>query len=112
MAEYVLVFFVVMGVATAMTIYFKRAIQARVYDARNTMLNMVVQRTKGYYTGNIQIGYEPYYSNTASVVVRSENTRREVLPSPGLPSGIFNKTIDETTAVQTHGETAAPRDAN
>jgi hypothetical protein len=95
---------------TAMTIYFKRAIQARIYDARNTMLNMVLNRTQGYYAGNVQIGYEPYYSNTASTVVRQENTRIDLLP--GGTTGIFNKTIDEMTTIRTQSETAAPKDAN
>lgn len=112
MGEYVLVFFVVIGMATAMTIYFKRGVQARIFDARNAMLNMVLNRTQGYYTGDVQIGYEPYYGNTVSTVTRREDTRTELLPSPGLTSGTFRKTIDETTAAQTRSETAAPRDAN
>src|SRR3989338_9576767 len=73
MGEYVLVFFLAIGMATAMTIYFKRGVQARIFDARNAMLNIVVNRTAGYYTGNIQIGYEPYYGNTVSTVSRREN---------------------------------------
>ena len=60
---------------TAMTIYFKRGVQARIHDARNAMLNIVVNRTAGYYTGNIQIGYEPYYASTESAVA-GENTRK------------------------------------
>jgi hypothetical protein len=36
----------------------------------------------------------------------------ELLPMPGLTSGLFHKTINETTAVQTQSETAPPKDAN
>ncbi len=93
-----------------MTIYLKRAIQARIFDARNTMLNMVLNRTQGYYGGNIQIGYEPYYGNTESTVVRQEDTRTNLLP--GGTTGIFNKTIDEMTTIRTQSTTAAPKDAN
>lgn len=110
MGEYVLVFFLVIGMVTAMTIYFKRAVQARIFDARNTMLNMVLNRTQGYFTGNIQIGYEPYYANTLSTVVRQEDTTTNLLP--GATTGIFRKKLDEVTAVQTTSTTAPPKDAN
>lgn len=110
MGEYVLVFLLAIGMVTAMTVYFKRAIQARMFDARNTMLNMVLNRTQGYYSGNIQIGYEPYYGNTVSIVARRQNATTNLLP--GGTTGNFIKTIDETTAIQTQSETAAPRDAN
>lgn len=110
MGEYVLVFFVVIGMATVMTIYFKRALQARIFDARNTMLNTVLNRTQGYYTGNILIGYEPYYGNTVSTIIRQENTTTNLLP--GATTGIFRKGIDETTAVQTQSQTAPPKDAD
>ena len=109
MGEYVLVFFVVIGMATAMTIYFKRAVQARVFEARNAMLNMVLNRTQGYYTGDVQIGYEPYYGNTISTTARRENAATELLP--GATTGIFRKTFDDVTAVQTQSQTAPPGDA-
>ena len=38
MGEYMLVIFVAVGTIVAMTVYFKRAWQARVFDARNYML--------------------------------------------------------------------------
>ncbi len=113
MGEYVLNFFVAIGMVTAMTIYFKRAIQARMFDARNTMFNMIANRVQNYYSGNtIFFQYEPYYGNTVSTVARQENAATNLLPSPGLSSGIFRKTIDETTSIQTQSETAPPRDAN
>jgi len=110
MGEYVLVFFVAIGMVTAMTIYFKRAVQARIYDARNTMLDIVVNRTQGYYSGNIYAEYEPYYGSTVSTVVRGENATTKLLP--GATTGIFSKTFDEVTAAETYSETAPPRGAN
>ena len=109
MAEYVLVFFVVIGMATVMTVYFKRVVQARMHDARNAMLNMVLNRTVGYYTGDIQIGYEPYYGNTISTIARRGNATANLLP--GATTGIFRKTFDEVTAIETRSETAPPKDA-
>ncbi|MBI5415884.1 MAG: hypothetical protein HZA29_03615 [Candidatus Omnitrophica bacterium] len=109
MGEYVLVLFVVVGMVTAMTIYFKRAVQARIVGARDKMFNIVLNRTAGYYTGSIYREYEPYYANTESSAARSEDTRTELLP--GATTGIFRKTLDEVTAVQTRSETAPPKDA-
>ena len=108
--EYVLVFFLAIGMVTAMTIYFKRAVQARIHDARDAMLNIVINRSAGYFSDDIQIEYEPYYGNTVSTVVRRENTTTNLLP--GATTGIFRKTSDEVTAVQTRSETAPPKDAN
>ena len=110
MGEYVLTFFLVVGAVTAMTIYFKRTVQARMFGARNMMLNVVLNRTQGYYTGDILIAYEPYYANTASTVVHSSDTTTNLLP--GTTTGVFQKTTDEITAVQTQSETAPPKDAN
>lgn len=110
--EYVLVFFLVVGMMTAMTVYFKRAVQARIYDARNTMLNMVLIRAKktGYYPGNLQTEYEPYYdANRVSTIVRKVNMQTKLLP--GASSGIFRKVSDEITAVQVESETAPPKEA-
>lgn len=109
MGEYVLMFLLVVGMVTAMTIYFKRTVQARMFDARNTMFNMVIDRSDGYYNGDLQLGYEPYYGNTDSIVNRRENTTRRLLP--GKTTGIFQKTIDDTITIQTQSETAPPRDA-
>lgn len=111
MGEYVLVFLVVMGMITAMTVYFKRAVQARIFDARNSMINTVVNLAGDYYDGVfLRREYEPYYGNTVSAVVRQENTTRGLLP--GATTGIFRKTIDDRTAIETRSETAPPRDAN
>ena len=111
MGEYALLLLLVMGMIMAMTVYFKRGIQARIYDARNSMMNTVANRAGDYY-GNIllQGEYEPYYGRTDSMVVRQENTGINLLP--GNSTGIFHKTVDGTTAILTQSETAPPREAN
>lgn len=111
MGEYVLVFFLAAGMVTAMTIYFKRAVQARIYNARNSMINTVANLAGDYYDNIfLQREYEPYYISTASMVMRYENAEINLLP--GGSTGIFRKTIDETTAVLTQSETAPPKDAD
>lgn len=109
-SEYVLGFFLVVAVVTAMTMYFKRAVQANIRGARTAMLRTVVNRTGSYFTGEIMGGYEPYYVNTDSIVSRDADDRTELLE--GATTGIFRKTIDESTIIQTQSETAAPKDAN
>ena len=110
MGEYVLVFFLAIGMVTAMTIYFKRGVQARIHDARDAMFNIVVNRVAGYYsTGDEPLEYEPYYADTESRVARREDTTTNLLP--GATTGIFRKTFDEVTAVETFSETAPPGDA-
>lgn len=108
MGEYVLVIFMVLAVIVAMTVYFKRAIQARLHDARDYMVNDVRQRTVGSYSGELYLHYEPYYTNTIATVARDASSTTLILP--GASSGIFRKVIDETTSVQVNSETAPPRD--
>ena len=111
MGEYVLVFLLVMGMITAMTVYFKRTLQARMFDARNSMMITVANRAGDYYDNVfLQREYEPYYGSTDSMVMRQENAGINLLP--GGTTGIFRKTVNETTAVRTESQTAAPREAN
>jgi len=112
--EYLLVFFLVVGMLTAMSIYFKRAVQARVFGARKTMRNIVIQRADGFYTEDledvIRRGYEPYYAETNSTVWRRSDTRTDL--TAGGTTGIFSKTIDESTTAITRSETAPPKSAD
>ena len=108
MGEYVLVIFLVMAVLTAMTVYFRRALQARIHDARDYMIGEVRVRTAGVYNGNLYKEYEPYYGNTAARVFRSMDDEIRVLP--GGSSGIFQKIYDGTVSVQVNSETAPPQD--
>ena len=108
MGEYVLVIFLVMAVLTAMTVYFRRAVQARIHDARDYMVTEVRARTTGVFNGNLYREYEPYYGNTSARVFRSTDYEARVLP--GGSSGIFQKDYNETVSVQVNSETAPPRD--
>lgn len=106
--EYALVFFVVTGTLVAMTVYFKRGLQARVYDARNVMLQSVLSRTNNEFVSNLYVEYEPYYGNTVSEI--STYTRDQSQLLSGGSSGIFRKTIDQTILAVSASETAPPKD--
>jgi len=107
-SEYVLVLFLVIGSITAMTMYFKRVVQAQIRDAGNYAVTEVKARTQGYYTGNVYYKYEPYYTRTDSNIVRRADIETRL--EEGGATGIFHKVIDETTAVWTASQTAAPKD--
>lgn len=110
MIEYAMLFALVMAAAVTMTVYFKRGVQARIYDARNYMISEVRARTAGQFDGNLYMGYEPYYANTSAVIAR-DVTERTALDEGGS-SGIFTKTYDHTVMIAVNSETAPPRDAD
>ncbi|MCA9398114.1 MAG: hypothetical protein KC618_00065 [Candidatus Omnitrophica bacterium] len=105
--EYVLLFFLVIGMMTAMSIYFRRTIQARIYDANGTMFNIVKDRTTGLnIVGNLYTEYEPYYANTQSIVERNTATTEELFQGGGA-----KVSYDEETIMRTNSVTAPPKDA-
>ena len=108
MGEYMIVIFLVLAALIAMTIYFKRAVQARIHDARDYMVSEVRTRTQGEFDGNLYKEYEPYYSNVAASVTRDVDYTTSILP--GASSGIFQKIVNETTSVQSVSQTAPPRE--
>ena len=111
MGEYVLVFFVIVGMVTAMTVFFKRAIQARYYDARQAMGTIITERTKGQgVNGNIYTSYEPYYVKTAAHVYRDDRST-QTLEGRGS-SDIFTKETDQFMQIDVKSNTAAPKDVN
>jgi hypothetical protein len=68
LSEYVMIFFVVMAALTAMTTFVQRGLQARVHDARNYMVDAVMNTAVcdtnclAATGGNIAYEYEPYYA--------------------------------------------------
>lgn len=110
MGEYVVVIFLVMAVLTGMTVYFKRALQARIHDARDYMIGEVRTRTAGQFNGNLYKEYEPYYSNSASQIYRLGQDETRLLP--GGSSGVFEKYYNEMTAIRTNSTTLSPFHSN
>jgi hypothetical protein len=109
--EYVVIIFIVVAMMTAMGTYVKRALQGRIRDAHQTMINMVWQRTvteEGrLYNGPLWTGYEPYYGETNSLVHREDFTRSAL-----LPGGASRKEFNGGMTVRTNSETAPPREAD
>lgn len=112
LGEYVLVFFLVVGMITAMTIYIRRTLQGRIRDARFRMVDMVKKRTGNLYTGTtILRSYEPYYANTESDVVRDFRDVQMLFASFNSSSGIYRKDLNQVTSARTNSTTASPKDA-
>ena len=110
--QYVLVFFLIVAAATGMSIYFKRAIQARIHDATLVSARAVIDGVpRELYVGNVYTQYEPYYLNTASDIGQDSLAKEKLFPSVDRHTGIFKKTIDDGTSTKTIGDTAPPRDA-
>ena len=114
MSEYLLIFFVTIGMISAMTIYFKRAVQARVYSARHFVVNDIAARiiSSGYYAGNIitlYTQYEPYYANTQSLVDRRTSSTETIVGDAPGKTGIYRKAIDDYTRVMTNSRTSSTK---
>lgn len=108
--EYIVIFSLIIAMMTAMTIYFRRLIQARIRDAGYGMADIVQARTAGYGVNVIYRQYDPYYMNTATLISRDEFSNTKILP--GKTSGIFSKQIDDSTSVSVFSQTAPPKDAD
>jgi hypothetical protein len=106
MSEYLLVFFLAVGMISAMTVYFRRAIQGRVHDARDYVWKDIYNRMGGNYYGNLYKEYEPYYLNSQSIISRISYSNETLLE--GKATGIYRKSIDDYTSVSTNSTTAAP----
>jgi len=117
MGEYVLVFFMVAAVMTAMTVFFKRAVQGRIRDARVGMELIIANHLEAegyplYWTGNMRTHYEPYYANSSSLISRDTRKETQLFATPGFSSGLFLKIINEASSTKTLSNTAPPKDAD
>jgi len=115
LSEHVMIIFVVIAALVAMTTYVQRELQARMHDARNYMINSVinsevcdascVQATGG----NILYEYEPYYSKGFSVTKQDEKDYQgSTTGSRNAIGVIYYKTLNETTATQSSSTQIPP----
>ena len=109
MGEYVLTFFLIIAVMSAMTIFLKRTLHGRIRDAKEAMGDIVTTRASGQWVGNFYIEYEPYYLNSVAGVNRAMVSRQVLSASPGDSSGIFSQTFNEATRTRAVSETAPPQ---
>ena len=123
MSEYMFVFFLIITMISAMTVYFRRAVQARIFSAREYVLKDITNRVKN---GSPDLGsdsispvkiliyreYEPYYMNTASRVFRDQFSEDNLIGDQPGKTGIYKKTTDDFISVQTNSVTAPPKSAD
>jgi len=102
LSEYVMIFFVVIAAATAMTVFVQRAFEARVHDAKDYAIDSLtssgacdancLQATGG----NIAHEYEPYYTASVASVLQNQQEGTGLTPGNAQITGtIFNKATSE-----------------
>ena len=127
--EYVIVLFLVVGMATAMSVYFRRGIQGKMRDAsryvgqtlqREAVLEDAGGQPQALYQsrGPFYSQYEPYYQNTVSNVFRGSQQQEFLFPThtfvpqggfQSKPVGIYHKEEESMSNATTFQDTAAPR---
>lgn len=108
-AEYAFVMVIIVSVISVMTIYIQRALQARIRDARNTVIKTIANNYNGVANYTIFYEYEPYYTQATTEAVNDSGEQASLLR--GGTTGIFLKDFGSTVGVQTNSEQLPPRDA-
>ena len=110
--EHVVTYLIVVLVITGMTIYIKRALQGRMYDAKNYMMKTAAKAFYNTYNNSLNFtmnsGYEPYYLYTDATTTRTSDETQQLLGSGTLSSGIFRKTVNQDTSVQSFSNQLPP----
>jgi len=104
LAEHVMIFFVVVAAIIAMTAFVQRGLEARIHDARNFMIDSVTNsgacdaNCVAAAGGNIAHEYEPYYSQSLSLVQKSDEDFKETTPGKAAAIGVvYNSQVNEAT---------------
>ena len=108
-AEYAFVIVIIVAVISAMAVYVRRALQARIRDARNTMIQTVADHYNGVANYTIFSEYEPYYLQAKTEATNDSSEQTSLLG--GGSTGIFLRYPNSTTTVQTNSEQLPLRDA-
>lgn len=124
MSEYLLIFFIILGMISAMTVYFRRAVQGRLHDAQRYVFRDMVTRINEALGGdgsdsyNIATTlifyreYEPYYANIQSNTYHGVYDEDHLISDQPGKTGIYRKNVDETTTVRSKSVTGAPQDSD
>ena len=110
-AEYAFVIVIIVAVISAMAVYVRRALQARIWDARNTMIKTVADHYNGVANYTIFNEYEPYYSQAATEAVNDSAEQASLLGGGHTTTGVFLKDFNSTVGAQTNSEQLPPREA-
>ena len=107
LSEYVMIFFVVIAAVAAMTTFVQRGFEARVHDARNFMVNSVVNSgacdanclsATGASGNQIPYEYEPYYAQMLADVGHSEQVNAGATTGKAEVIGaVYTKSLNEET---------------
>jgi hypothetical protein len=98
-AEFVVILLIVIGALTAMTVYARRTIQARAYDAQTLA---IAKASKGL--GQTVLNeYEPYYTVTGT-----KTDQQQVDSSQVLPLGDYRKDLEITKKSETEAQQNPP----
>jgi uncharacterized protein (UPF0333 family) len=115
LSEYVMIFFVVVAALVAMVTFIQRGFEARIHDARNFMVDAVVNsgacdvnclKATGAAGSKIPYEYEPYYAQILSDVGnnKQENTGATT-GNPQVLGAIYTKSVNEaTTTISTSSQ--------
>jgi hypothetical protein len=106
-SEYAVTFFLIVAVISAMSIMVKRALQGRLYEARNTMIRIVNAETGPGLV--VPLEYEPYYIETNSEV--EQNSRDTVMLFGGAAPGVAGQNFLHKTEAHTNSVQFPPKDA-
>ena len=110
-AEYAFVIVIIVAVISAMAVYVRRALQARIWDARNSMIQTIVNNYNGVANYTILNEYEPYYSQAESEAVNDSGERASLLGGGSTTTGVFLRNSNSTTGAQTNSAQLPPREA-
>ena len=109
--EHVIVLFIAIGVASAMTIFFRRAVQAKIKSSRDLMANQIIAvGNEGDVVGRYYIEYEPYYAETEAVTDSFSESKYKL--NVGGVSGAAEKTFNDRRSYTLESATAPPGETN
>ena len=111
--EYVFMLVLVVAAVSAMSVYVRRALQAKIYDARGAM----IERVAGAYNSSpyapvttFSNEYEPYYLQTNTTGI-SDYQDQDSLTAGGTTGTFLKNIIIGATAADTHSTQLPPKDA-
>ena len=103
LSEHIMIFFVVIAVVAAITVYVQRALQARIHDARDYVISSVANSAVCdancvRAAGNITAEYEPYYTQMTVQSQQNNDQSRTSMPGKAMVIGaIYGKSFNEAT---------------
>ncbi len=117
--EYSTTVILIVLVVIGMSLFIRRALQARIMDAKFTVLDRLEpvydqhMRTPDIPDDILMIRvYDPYYLNQSTLARRTGNDQTNLLKGGGGSTGVFQKSINEISSSDVLSITAPPKDAD